>query len=81
MLRHKAQRRHRPASDQPVTRWDNRPAEEATTDALFARWRRHRPQRVDIKAGVRADRKARRLAERRAAKERAYANGKRTGRD
>lgn len=75
----RTQGRTRPASDQPVTRWDNRPPEpEPTVEGLLSRWRRHRPEKVKIADGVRAGRKARRLAERRAAKARARANGKRS---
>ena len=70
--------RTRPDSDQPATRWDNRPAEvEPTTKNLFAMWRRHRPKPVEIVPGVRAERKARQRRKRLDARARALANGKR----
>lgn len=72
----------KPTTGEPATHWDNRPPQpEPTAENLFSMWRRHRPKLEPVSVGVRAKRKAAQREKRLAARARARANGKRTGRD
>lgn len=89
-----ARGRTRPDSDEQPTRWEGRPGffkaklteelqtpEQSMMKSLIRRLegKRRNTARHQPKQGERSLRKNRQLAERRAARERAYANGKRRG--